>query len=115
MLDGDRERREEGPRTTEWVSGEWRGEYQGGTERKRRWPKAWDGSPKRLPNQRLCGCCVGEVVMKERASGRNRLRGQALGPASVQLAEAFSVIGRCAWALARICRRDQPQPMGNEL
>jgi hypothetical protein len=64
-------------------SGEWRverGEGQRRTERKRRWPKAWELLRRHDQNQRTRGCPVGEVVMEERASGRNRLRGQALGP-----------------------------------
>lgn len=44
------------------------------------------------------GGSVGEVVMRERASGRNRLRGQALGPAWRAIGCGVSVIGRCAQA-----------------
>lgn len=54
-----------GPRTTEWrvESGEWGVErrvddVQGGTERKRRWPKAWSVVPEETAKTPVCGVAV---------------------------------------------------------
>lgn len=62
-------------------SGEWReGEYQRGTERRRRWPKALDGAPWVRPDQCTVWCCWGTIVVREqRESGSNRLRAEAHG------------------------------------
>lgn len=66
--------------------------------------RAWNGTPERRPNQRVCDV-VGEVVVEERASGTNRLRGQA-GPRVIgrRVASSASMQGvhrpSCMWTSA---------------
>lgn len=59
-------------------SGEWRVESGEENQRGNRAQEALAESvvvfPVGRPDQRMCGRCAGEVVMGERASGRNRLR-----------------------------------------
>lgn len=69
----DRERQGRGPGATEWrvESGE---ENQRGNRAQEALAESVVVFPVGRPDQRMCGRCAGEVVMGERASGRNRLR-----------------------------------------
>lgn len=78
-LDEDRERRGQDRRTT-GLEARVEREYQRGTERRRRWPKALDGAPWVRPDQCTCMVLLGEDG-GERAEGEgsNRLRAEAHG------------------------------------
>jgi hypothetical protein len=47
-----------GPRTTEWRVERGGYDVQGGTERKRRWPKAWSVVPEETAKTPVCGVAV---------------------------------------------------------
>lgn len=49
-----------GPRATEWRVERGVDDVQGGTERKRRWPKAWSVVPEETAKTPVCGIAVME-------------------------------------------------------
>jgi hypothetical protein len=74
-------------------SGEWRGVLSGGHYVERRWPKAWNGSPKRRPKQALREDTVytSKVVMVEENEAREEQvkKGPSLEPVGASLAIGF--------------------------